>query len=355
VNEKITVRYRIPLDDYAGGKMLFYQWIPVGSEDALTTAAGDAVVRIYVDRKTVDTSDEALNKTVNLPVTELTIEVELSEVTRTLVEFIHDERDRYKQVHHGLKPEDPRFNDLTCEYEHLGYQALEAMLQVINRLLGWARAEKGQHWLTEVSYYRDNAASYNVAFKASVRSRLHDWTCWYPPAQHTIRLQVAGEERSIRFDDWQRARQFVSSGSKTSIVRHLLANAEELLSGGHIRSSIIEAASALELATFAFGKNAQLPEFLPSGALRGLDVSDLHSRMTHLGVSTTVSYLLPLLFSEKILSDETIDASRELLNVRNNVVHQGQRIVKDEVARRVVTAARSICETLMRHTRTSQG
>jgi len=65
-----------------------------------------------------------------------------------------------------------------------------------------------------------------------------------------------------------------------------------------------------------------------------------------MGLTGSVSYLLPLLFPAKILSAEMLRSAREAIQQRQNVVHGGAREVHPDELQRFLRSLREFCDIL---------
>jgi hypothetical protein len=75
-------------------------------------------------------------------------EITVKNVSEKLLQFIEDERDRDREIHHGLKPGDEGYSELAENYRRIGRAALEFALDMHNRFIDFARVEKCQYWLS---------------------------------------------------------------------------------------------------------------------------------------------------------------------------------------------------------------
>ncbi|MDO8351592.1 MAG: hypothetical protein Q7S94_10635 [Gallionella sp.] len=115
---------------------------------------------------------------------------------------------------------------------------------------------------------------------------------------------------------------------------------------GHYRSAITEAVTALEVAVFRFAGNTNADRaFAPHMAHR-LALSSLKSQVDHLGLSATINYLLPTILHEELLPASVISECQFAISRRQNIVHNGQRSVSENDARRAVSGVRACCQVL---------
>lgn len=68
--------------------------------------------------------------------------------------------------------------------------------------------------------------------------------------------------------------------------------------------------------------------------------------MEHMGLTGTVSYLLPVILSETTLPRQVIRGCQTAIAQRQTVVHGGQRDVQAGTLKTSLIAIRSICDLL---------
>jgi hypothetical protein len=352
----LTIRHTIPISDekWAGPYVTFYQWLPTGETEALVRETGDYTARLWIDRKCVASlspvDDESLSRWVNITVQRVYVDVIVRGISDELAKFIHDERESPRGVHYGIGPEHEDYEQYSNRYLDLGLNVLELALKIYNRFIAYARNHKSQFWLPERPFDKTRLAVMNVAFEAKVRSKDHGWVRWCPPGTYAITIDTAGKETSIKKDDWVRLQEFVSGDSRPNIVLELLANAQLLIDEERRRSAIIEAASALEIAVSEFASSPKLDDLVAKDLLARLDSKSLHSQVKHLGFSGSIRYLLPLLFPADILPMDIIKSCQQVIEIRNNVVHNRQRDISPERIRLLVASVREACEILAKYT-----
>ena len=352
--KSLTVTNTIPIAEKWGGPyLIFHRCLPQGKAEGLTRAEGDITTTVWLDKKCVadlhELTDEYINKLSNLTVKQVYAEVVVENVEDRLASFIYDERDYRQEIHHGIDDTDPEFDTLQAAYTDLGLRVYRAAISAVNRLLSFARNEYGQYWLQELPLLTNQLYSMSNRFKSLVRSEDFDWIRWCPPANDSLTIELTDEKRFLTLDDWRKARQFVAGISSPNLILELLSNAELLLEQGRRRSAVIEAASATELALSRFGQSPNLSS-IEKISLDRFGLSELGPLIKHLGVTVSINYLLPLLFSEEALPTQTLRQAQDLLTTRHGVVHTGQRDVQHQKAKSLVSAGRRICEILIRST-----
>lgn len=130
----------------------------------------------------------------------------------------------------------------------------------------------------------------------------------------------------------------------------MLAGAEELAGYGHTRSSLTEAITALEVALTRFGKSPRMENVQPSEVLARMGIERLAHQIEHLGLTGSVSYLLPLLFPEAVMSAALLSGVRDAIQQRQTVVHSGAGEVDPNRLQTLLRALRDLCAILEKHT-----
>lgn len=357
MTQSLTIAYEIPLSDeeWAGPCVTFYRWLPNGKSEALVRERDDYTTRLWIEKNCVaslsEVDDTEISRWVNITVKKVYVEVLVRNVDDNLVRFIHDERDHPRGKHHGINPDDEDYEKLSEGYYQLGIKVLEQALTLYNRFIAFARNHKSQFWLPTRPFEKNQLSSLNVAFRGRVRSDEFDWVRWCPPSNDVVTIYSSGEETSINKEDWQEIQEYISSDSRPNLVLELLANAQLLIQEQRRRSAIIEAVSALEIAVSEFSKSPDVNYLFTQEILSRIKIDGLHAQIEHIGFSGTVKYLLPILFPQDVLPTDTLKNCQKAIDIRNNVVHSGQRDVSATQIRSLIASIRSVCEILTKHTK----
>ncbi len=357
MTENLTVRYTIPISDeeWGGPSVAFYKWLPDGEAEALVRERDDLTTRLWLNRDCVASlgkvDDDTISRWVNITISKVYIEVFARNVSDELARFIYDERESWKNIHHGLNPESEEYKKLSDQYHDLAVKVLEQALALYNRFIAFVRNYKHQFWLPERPIKRHLLSSQNVSFQAQVRSEDYGWVTWYPKSTASFTVYVSDDDDvSIKKEDWSEIQKFIASDSRPNLILELLANAQLLIQENKRRSAIIEAVSALEIAVSEFAESPRIDSFVTEEFLSRMEVNSVGSQIEHLGFSGTVRYLLPILFPREILSTEILNNCQQAIEVRNNVIHHGQRDVNSSRIRPLVSSIRSACEILAQYT-----
>jgi hypothetical protein len=278
------------------------------------------------------------------------VDVNVTDVTAELAEFIADERDSPRGIHHGLTPDDSEFARLAAEYEQLGKRTMRLALDTYNRFIAFCRTEVGQYWLHERRYNEEALNTLNNGFHAKARSEAFEWVRWCPPGTNVVIINAIIEADGITQDEWTQAQSFVAGNRRPRLTLELLANATLLLREGRRRSAIIEAVSALEIALSRFAEAPLVGRIMAPDIKERISVENLKSQVDHLGLRGSIRYLVPILFPHGVFPTEVLHKCQQAVEVRNAVVHQGQREVEEQHAGALIGAIRLGCSILAEHT-----
>lgn len=356
MNKNITISFTIPLSDeeWAGPSICFYRWIPEKDSDVIVINNDNSKISIYIDKKCVsslhEVTDERINSWANISVSKLKVEVLLNNIEADVANFIYDERESPREIHHGLKPGDDNYEELEKRYKDLGFEASKLAISAFNRVISYARNTKGQYWLTELKIDKNRQHNFDVKFNAKSKIDDGDWFRWCPPYIDCITIYSENDESVIKEGDWGSISEYVQNNNRPNLTFELLANARYLFASEHMRSSVIEAVTALEVSVSKFGSNANIEMLSKIIQTDRVDIDNIGNQIKHLGFSGSIRYLIPLLLGEEILQVEILEKCYKAIEVRNNVIHQGQRDVSSELVREVLNGVSECCRILNLYT-----
>jgi len=102
--------------------------------------------------------------------------------------------------------------------------------------------------------------------------------------------------------------------------------------------------TALEVAVSDFSRSDKCNQALASKYGPRMGIDRLQKQVDHMGLSGTVRYLLPLLLPEDALPENILKGCRDAIDARQNVVHNGQREVKN--VKHLISSIESCCKIL---------
>jgi len=289
----------------------------------------------------VDTVEELKQQHSHPTAGSVHIECELLSISEELTQHI------FKHPQAGLighpeheEPCDP----LNQEHESLGQLVFEKTCLVVNRFLTFARAYTGQYCCIELP--QKNRYSFFWEAGTKISENCKDWKPWIPPPSSQM-LTVFGYHcvRNIDESNWSELCDFLKSKKKPDLVLDLLANADELAYRGHLRTSVFEAVSALEVCISNFVESPKLT-LLSRVNDRPVRAEKLSLLFKKLGLRNSMDHLFPLYFTEKEMPRDVLSDCQCAIGIRNNIAHQGQRKLDQEDVKKHLSSIRSFCEML---------
>ncbi|MCP4367149.1 MAG: hypothetical protein GY797_03390 [Deltaproteobacteria bacterium] len=355
-NNSLKIYFTVPFDDQSSSQsIVFSQWIPDNESDILIKQYEGVTVSISFDIKCVsslgDVTKEEISCSNTNYISKLYAVADLGKIDNELTSFIFDERDSATGKHHGILPEDKRYEYFNNEYKCLGETVIKAVNDTCNRLIEYARNNKRQYWLTALNKDNNNLLNRNNSWRAKASINDGDKFRWVPPGTNVILFEsMIPFESSIKKSEWNDVKLYLGSTCRSPLVFELISNARYLLGEGHRRSAVLEIVSALEVATTTFFKSPNVTVLNTQEYASRIDLNNLGNQSSHLGFSGSIRYLVPLLFSRDYISDATLEKCYQAIDVRNNVVHKGQRSVGKELAREIINACDVCCTALDQYT-----
>jgi hypothetical protein len=344
----LTIRLTIPfVQPVEPGlrTMWFHRWLPQSDTESIVVSEGGFAIKLSFDRSCVLPLGEASERTdfsgvVTVIAQRVFTDVEATALPEPLVQHILEcSRQNSRDDTHPLA------NDV----RNLACQVVGSAIKQFNRFVSFVHSVKGQYWLEEYQFDPDNVVSTCNLFRAMVNVG-GEWLRFYVPGILCVfKTPLPNTDRFISEADWPRIRDLMTSSRKPPLVWQLLARAEWLLESGHRRGALTEAVSALEMAIHNFSRypNAE-KAFGPVLASR-LRVSTLNKQIEHVGLSGTVKYLLPIIFTEDKIPTNILQDCQEAVEERQNVIHNGKRDVLPERTACYLRSIRNLCQTLERY------
>ncbi len=339
---QLTIHFRVPLN----GSMLFNRWLPLGHESALALNSSKYHVRLWFDLECLESRGQSPTKeSVTNEVSAVkTVIVEcVATVDDALAHFIFENHD-WPQRASILDSTDSNVRNYAMQYQQLGKDALEEVVRTVNLLSAWVYADKNHHWLRLLRFSTTNIMSQNQEFRSRVSAPDRDPVRWCPPNDDRITLCNPYAGDYITLADWTSIADHLSRSQRPSAIKEFLSNGNAMLDQGHLRSAVLEAVIALELALNKFSQSPDKSMFRDD---RVYATHDLASNVKHLGFSTSVSHLLPLVLPESFLDAQLLSRCSDAIACRQNITHTGQRKLTETDASQHVTALRVLTKKLL--------
>lgn len=353
MSQDILVRMQIPTSppNEHSDCIIFNKWIPY-EDEALLVTQGNIQVKFWCDLTCVSTlsevDEEYIKNLTNVAVHKFNVDVRVNNLSNQIVQFIYEERDRPEKDFSNI-PTNASYQQLSEEYKILGEQVLRAALQNFNKMLSYFRNYKCQYGIKEYTIDFDRMPYYFNCFNAIVKSKTYDWIRWFPSLTDCFTLTILSENTYLKKEEWSEVEKFINERNQPDLISELLANAEFLADNGHERSAIIEAISALEIGIHEFSRYPKYNNFIHPDALARIPKEKLASLVEKLGLRGTISYLIPILFKPEIMPEELINDCQKAVDIRNNVVHNGQREVNHEKVCKMLKSIRNLCMVLKQY------
>ena len=351
MSKEILVKMQLPdfLDPDEPRSLIFSQWLPLAEDEALQIDYDNIRIRLWFDLSCVDSlegqTEETIKNWLNVSVTRINVDVLVKDVADDLAIFIYEVRDWPWTGVPDISTY-PGSKELSEEYKLLGQKILEATLRTVNRLLSFFRNYKQQYWIKEHPINFDRMGSCFIEYHAKAKIEGHEWARWYPPTtDHTV-IMSASRDSAVTREEWEKVTDFVKSKRRPSLVLELLANAFLLIRDGHERSAIIEAVSALEVEISEFAAKPNYAAFLGDELTERIAEQSLVSQVESLGLRGTLRFLFPILLKPDVMPTGLLKDCREAVDIRNNVVHNGQRHVDNEKVWSLLRSIRKACNLL---------
>lgn len=346
--QKLTVFLEIPFDCTSQsdlhGALTFSHWLPIGLEQGILTEDKNQKFKIllWFDEKSTwwasqPTADE-LKSHVNINARYVNADIEIMDLENDLL--------KYMEACGSSNPPCEKDVSLDVQYEKIAQDILLETMNRVNRLIAFARSKKGQYWLSECKIDSDCLRHYFRIFNGRGKVDNGPIFRFSPSRTDVMRITMDEADRYVKESDWPAFREFVIGNQRPKLVGELLAGSEDLLSGGHYRSAITEAVTALELAVNSFARNPNAERAFASNMAQRLSLNSLQSQVKHFGLSGSINYLLPSILSESLLPSSVISDCQFAIFHRQNIVHNGQRSISEIDARRAVSGVRQCCEIL---------
>ena len=348
MSAKVEFRFRFPTGPGGdlGPALRFTHWLPIGEDEGIAFELDGLTYRYWIGADCQDHCGQSLpaDFTSFLEVTARYMYVTVAgyvapdDIMR-LHEVIRQETNRSIQnlsTKHGNLPIDP--------YEELCRRVYETAVTGFNRIIAYCQAVKGQYWLEEWNIDSRNILREFHLLAAQIRFAALEWQPWLPPTNNTFVMgRTAQPERCVSHEDWPLIQEFLNGKSRPDLVGTLLANAERHHSRGLARAAPVEAITALDFCIHQFANRCRqsFDWFYRDEDRFGVD--SLQSHVKHLGVTCTVSYLLPMIFTPEQVSSMTLKSVQEAIAERNRVVHEGKRHVDIAKLGTWLSAIRAIC------------
>lgn len=318
--------------------IVFGEFLPESEDDRLHISLREGKYKVTLhlsDRETqlsilndLPKAADKLQKYMTLYCSGLTMDIEVAEVD--------------SDVLHAVEAGQP-----TEETAQFGREVFNIALEVHNKLISYFRSLAKQYWLEPLVPGPHNYQDFLMdKWRLRWLDSNGEWQPFPIPPERTIELTSRIRERGVDRDRWREMAPFIERGSRAPIRHMLIANSLQHLDQRNGRVAVTEAVTALESAM-----KQLLPEIVlglpgdPQFKKEEL-VTLLDRIMKDGGFKLATKVGLGVIKAWAGLEDEDIRLAVKAIEVRNQVLHGGQREVKVPLANKCVTAIRRIIEAL---------
>jgi len=340
VLQRLSFRFKIDIasDPLVGTPaLIFASWLPLGVDNGIAFNCEGLSVRVWFDIGSAGWASQPteadLSSLVNVCAHYILVDVEAAVSDK--------EVDAARHIHSIQPRSDPESVERKLVAD-LELKALRAALEGYNRVIADARSIFGQHWLLERYVSESNASQWIGQFSMWICINGEKWARWIHCAIPVITVVMAPRQRFIEASHWEGIRARVEAGKRPPLVGYLLASAEWLAGRYEARVAIIEAVAALEMAISQFLESERaLPRIRPH--MNPIARQSVGRVMQKVGLQGVLTFILPAYLSAEEFSDDMLNALQDAVDIRNNVVHNGQRHVDPVRLGRGIRAIRAFC------------
>ena len=293
MSKTLLVRMYIPIPTLPivpVSAMIFHRWLPIRPEDFLAIQKDSMLLTFGFDVSCTvwarERTEEDIASWSNVTAHRILADVEISNVSDDLAQYIVTSSTL------PARPESP----LRPDYASLGEKVYLFVVEYINRIINFIKADKGQYWLDDYFSDPDIMQSFFTNSNATVMVVGHgEWIKWRPSDRYVIKggWSVGDPNRYVERSDWQRIRQFLFSSGRVPFARELLARAETFAGLLHRRTAIMEAVSALEVAIVSFAKHPRAQEAFGPILAKRMNIDSLAKQQNDIGLRKTLDYFSP--------------------------------------------------------------
>ena len=341
----------IPANDFVPNYELnFKQWLPESEKDTIVIIENSLTFKLIIDRECAPYfmkvaelglpgfSNLEVSQWLSIAVNKIKVEIELDQISDELADTV-------KKVSQNL----PVANrEVLQDYFELSKQIFISVGTRVNRIISFFRNQKGHFWLQEYPVTDQRLGEFLDFWQTKVKLENGQWVKWLNLQEaYPTRARSSEHGRELSSEEWPRLKEFVQDiSSRPPLVPEILSNAEALAAQGHKRSALAEVVTALERAVASFGKNANMNKLFGRIMAERMGTARLEKQIEHLGLTGTVNYLFPVIFTEEQIPLDLLKACQQALDDRHKIVHLGQRELDESKVSSYLVAVRKLCEIL---------
>lgn len=340
----LTIRFKVPIvrdgdmSERASGGITFASWLPESKEKAVKVEKDNLVCEIWFDKSVIQPTVTQMSDTKYWTPMEAQFAsgfVTVTGISEPLKRYIESSREQ-REIHEVLED----------EHQQLATNVVHLIIDTYNRIVQYVRNYLGQYWVTETAL-RSSAYEQCLRLKCRVPIDGDLWLLFAPRRGNSMLITVVLDtSRHINEKNWAELCSFVEQNKKSPRYKELFTGAEEIKSYGHNRAALLEAIAALESALQRFAQSPNAEKLYGHKLKSRMESASLTKQVQHMGFSGSIGFLLPVILDEALLPTAIVEGCRIAIEVRNNVVHNGQRDIKPDVLNKSLSSIRGYCAAL---------
>ncbi len=222
--------------------------------------------------------------------------------------------------------------------EQFGKNIFNTIIQLQHRVVDFIRDESQQFWLGHLSEYEENYQSFLRACDAKWLDSTGVWRRLEVVRKETIRLDSPIRLNGITKEMWKDLSAYLRVDRKIDVYKTFLTNSRSSLSHRNYRVALIEAVTAFE--SFI---THQLPKAISKRIGQGIITDKIIEKLSEkAGLRTSADVFLRMMDGVIECDASVIENSLAAINIRNNLIHGGQRTVKEAVAKKSLKSIQDI-------------
>jgi len=338
--KRIKVRHHvgIPLHDViATSALTFNKWFPANEDDKLIFIEDNIKVEIWFDRSCllwVHEGDDNLEKIGNVLCVKSFVDVTVNNVPEGLAKFLQISKQEREKG----------FEELINDSVRLAEEVYKVCIICMNKVIKYCKNVKNQYWLEELPYNPKRIKTFNIDTNAKaiiIEGENNKWFLWDPNVPESIEINLPDKNRYLSKDDWEDLKKYLHEDRRVNFSLELISRANLLIGYGYKNNAIVDVVIALEIALFKFGSFPKLEKLNCNEIYSRID-STLYKTFDKLGFTASIKYLLPIILPESTFEDSILNDVNRLIELRQNIIHNGQKEVKQEDLKLIKSAERLI-------------
>ena len=213
--------------------------------------------------------------------------------------------------------------------------ASKEMINIVyGEVYGLIRNQFYQYWLHNNDYYTENYLQ-----TAEWKNSHGKWINVFPPTiSRSSRIRLDG----LKKNDWEKLESLLNAKKKFQIHTFLISNASMNLENHNYRMAIVEIVTALESVL-----KIHLSKSLTRNVFCFLDEDKVDKAVEKMGLRLSSELFLQYLGNKYEVDEQIVKNCLDGIDIRNNVIHQNQKNVEAEKAKKIIESIKTIVEKII--------